>query len=442
MSTQPQPPIHDGWQPPPNYEQVESALPGITIFAPIPETRLVDAVKNFKCPKCGASTRFDVAAGGVACEYCGYAAEVDAQEVGRKAAEYEFTLTNLLHAQQGWGVVRRELHCENCGADLAIPEGSVTSTCPFCASNKVNVRTATDDELRPRFLVPFTVDEQHARTHVREWLGQGWLYPKELQSLAMIHRIPGIYLPFWTFDAHVISDWKAEVGRLKSKTRYDSQSKSWKTHTRVEWRWQNGQATTIIDDMLVNGSSHINQTILNRLFPFDLNQLVAYSPDYLAGWQSHAYDVSLIDAWEYGKKAIRQRARNDCHAQISSSRVRNFQMTADFTNESWRYILLPIYLSAYVYEGKTYQLMVNGQTGMVAGQKPVAWWKIWTLVGSLAVPGLVFDGIGLGYLLFTGNSPEGYLLAIMWLGGILVVLSVFLLILLYKKAVTSETEVA
>ena len=60
------------WQPPPTYQQRESQLEGITVFAPRPEVKTVDAVQSFKCPKCGASTQFDVAAGGVACEYCGH----------------------------------------------------------------------------------------------------------------------------------------------------------------------------------------------------------------------------------------------------------------------------------------------------------------------------------------------------------------------------------
>ena len=79
-------------------------------------------------------------------------------------------------------------------------------------------------------------------------------------------------------------------------------------------------------------------------------------------------------------------------------------MSSDLDHEKWRYVLLPIWVSTYTYEGKTWQVLVNGQSGEFAGQKPVAWWKIWTAIGVLLTPGLtlmlvsiplVIAGVGL-----------------------------------------------
>jgi len=425
------------WQPPPTYQQRESQLEGITVFAPRPEVKTVDAVQSFKCPKCGASTQFDVAAGGVACEYCGHVVEVAAQQVGRQADEYEFTLETLQQAVHGWGV-ERELHCENCGAELTVAEGAITATCPFCASNKVNVRTAVADQLRPRFLAPFVLDEAAARGYVREWLGKGWMHPKALATAAGVHRLPGIYLPFWTFDTRIISEWRAEVGYPKTETYYDSSSKSFKTRTRIKWQWEQGRAQTIIDDLLLNGSSHVSQPILARIHPFDLQQLVDYMPDYLAGWQAHAYDVTLMDAWETGKETMRQQAKRDCYAQIESSHVRNFSMASDFADETWRYILLPVYLASYTFGGTVYQLMVNGQTGRVAGQKPVAWWKIWLVVAAIALPGLLLVLISLLVAYFSSSDLQGGFLLAMLGGGVLVAISLLVAYLLYTRAVALE----
>lgn len=419
------------WQPPPGYRPVESALPGITVYAPAPEARPGDALQTFTCPNCGGATRFDVAAGGVACEYCGHQTASTAQQVGRGAQEYEFTMTTLLRSQDGWGVERRELQCENCGAELAIPEGAITATCPFCASNKVNVRTAAADHLRPRFVVPFKVPKEAAHKQVREWLGQGWMHPKGLANIASISQLPGIYLPFWTFDAVITSDWKAEVGY--KKTRHTSKG----TRTTIKWKWESGRVRTDVDDLLLSGSSHVSRVILERLHPFHLHELHEYTPDYLAGWQAHAYDVTLPDAWDEAKDMMRRQAKNDCYASIRqrSSHIRNFRMVADFADEVWRYILLPVYVSAYVFQGTVYQVMVNGQTGVVAGQKPVAWWKVAAVVAALLVPGLLSLLVGVALSSLAGYSSADNPVSLLYIVGIsLIVVSIMVFFMLYRKA--------
>ena len=423
--------------PPPDYEQATSAIPGITVWQPRAVVTTVDAPKTFTCPQCGATTRYDIAAGGVTCEYCGYvqptAASTQAAPVGRRAQEFEFTLETLSKAEQGWGVARRELSCDNCGASLTLPESVITVTCPFCASNKVNVRTSSTEQLRPRFLVPFKIQPEEIRKRAVAWLGKGWFHPAELSSSAVVDRLIGVYLPFWTFDAAITADWKAEVGHEHQERYYDGGSKSWKTRTVIKWRWEDGQVTVKIDDLVVAGSSHLSRLILERLQPFNLNELVAYAPDYLAGWQAQAYDVTLPQAWETGKTAMREKAKKACYDDIRSSHVRNFSMTADFGEEAWRYILLPVYLTAYGFENKVYQVMANGQTAVVAGQKPVAWWKVWLAIAALLLPGLGVGLVGLVMLLAGGLG-----LIILGLAVLLLLGGGALAVWIYQQAVASE----
>jgi DNA-directed RNA polymerase subunit RPC12/RpoP len=431
MSSQPSPLAP--WQPPADYVPVASSLPGITVFAPRPKTVQADAPQTFKCPQCGAATKYDVTAGGVACEHCGYTAQAKAQTVGRQAQESEFTLETLNRAEHGWGVARQELHCDTCGADLAIAEGAITATCPFCASNKVNVHATPADPLRPRFLIPFKVTPEATRALAHAWLGKGWFHPAELAGSALVDHFTGVYLPFWTFSAKIGSRWKAEVGYEREERYYDSSDKEWKTRTVIDWRWENGQVRINIDDLLIIGSSHLSHVILRRLYPFNLNELVAYAADFLAGWQAQAYDITLPQAWEAGKAEMRDKAKAACYADISSAHVRNFTMTADFADEAWRYLLLPVYITAYKFEGKVFQVMINGQTGATAGQKPVAWWKIWLAVAAMLAPGACLALIGLPLLLASGIGVVPLIL-----GGIAFVAGLVGAFVLYNKAVASE----
>jgi hypothetical protein len=96
---------------------------------------------------------------------------------------------------------------------------------------------------------------------------------------------------------------------------------------------------------------------------------------------------------------MRERAKKVARRDISSRHVRNFSMTADLEDERWRHILLPVYLAAYRFQGQVYQVMVNGQTGSIAGQKPVSWLRVGGALALLLLPALLL-------LLLSGLLPE------------------------------------
>jgi hypothetical protein len=54
---------------------------------------------------------------------------------------------------------------------------------------------------------------------------------------------------------------------------------------------------------------------------------------------------------------------------------------------TFKHILLPIWLAAYKYRGKTYRFVVNGRTGKVQGERPWSAWKIALALIALAIVG-------------------------------------------------------
>lgn len=425
------------WQVPEGFVRVESQVPDVIVFAPEPKAKQTDQATSYNCPNCGAAVAYDVPAGGIACEYCGYVAPVKTQQLGQSAQEFEFTLETLSQSDRGWGTERQMIHCDSCGGELTIPSGEISTTCPFCASNKVNLTVCHDETLRPRFLIPFKLTPEQIQRLTLDWLGKGWFHPDELAASTIVQHFNGIYLPFWTFDAKVDADWKAQVGYEKTERHYNAHEKRWETHTRIVWRWEDGHVQVSVDDNLITGSnpSQISHHILKGLHPFDLGDLVAYKPDFLAGWQAQAYQTTLTDAWEQGKTAIREQAKAACRQDIGSAHVRNFNMIADFSDESWRYILLPVYLTSYRYQDKVYQIMVNGQNGKVAGQKPVAWWKVWLVIAAMLAPGAILGLIGILTILIGGIGMIPFAIGI-----ILFVIGLVFSIILLNKARQSEAK--
>lgn len=390
------------WQPPPGFVQVESKLDGVTVYAPAPKIEAGPESRTFKCPQCGASTAYDPAAASVTCASCGFIQPLQAQVVGRTAAVSEFTVDTMAREARGWGRERRELHCEACGANLSLAPADLSATCAFCGSHRVVARAAGDDALRPAFLIPFRIEANRCTALARDWLGRGWMHPAGLSAAASSAQFTGVYLPFWTFSARVMADWRAEVGYERTRRVYDAGAKEWRTETVIDWRWENGQTVLPVADQLELGTTKVSATLLRRMSDFDLNALAAYDAGFLAGWQAQAYDVALPTAWDTARAAMRERAKDACRGEITSPHVRNLSVAAAFEDEVWRYVLLPVYVAPYRFEGKPYQLLINGQTGGVVGQKPVAWAKVWLVVAALLTPGVLLSLLGLPLTLAAG----------------------------------------
>lgn len=408
------------------FEQIPSKLEGVLVFAPIPEKDEAQA-RSYACPQCGGSLKFDVNSSGMACVYCGYLAPVATAHVGRQAQSFEFTLENVQAAEQEWETDRELLHCNNCGAELSYPKGAIAASCPYCGSNKVNLSLPKTKSLRPQVLLPFSATPEALKPRIREWLSKGWMHPKALKDAAQMDKLTPVYLPYWTFSASIAADWKAEVGHYETERYYNSSSKSYETRQVLRWRWENGSITHYFSDLMVNGVSpnRLNHTMLNAIEPYNLSGLVLFSPDYLVGMNVQAYETPLNDAWQSAKQQMRADTERLCEQDTGSSHVRNMSIDMSYDDEQWRYVLLPLYLAGYSFAGQYYNIMLNGQTGKLAGNKPVDWKKVRTITWLIALIPLLLALIGFIVMQISGNSGLLTFGALASLAGIVVSISLY-----------------
>jgi len=418
MFTEPFPPV--------DYKQVVSAVDGIEVYAPVPAGGSdQQEVVVFKCPQCGANTAFSASDGGITCSHCGYYQAPEQSSVGRQAEELEFTVDTMQQAAQGWGHERKDLECQQCGARTSVPAENLTHTCPFCGSNKLIQRHELQDVLRPRFLIPFKIDPVACVNIARRWLGSSWMTPRNLLHIVSETAFNSIYLPYWTFDAITSAAWKAEVGHTVTKSYYDDGE--WKTRTETEWRWESGKVKLRHDDLLEAGTQRLSRKLLDGIDRFDFSSLTPYEPAYLAGLQALDFDIPLEKAWEGGRQRMREITRRACQEQASTNQIRNFSMSLDFGEESWRYILLPVNITAYSFEKRTYQVVINGQSGDISGQRPVDWKKVWLAVAGLLAPGLLVGLIGVATMIVggVGVAIGGLGLAFLVAGAIIAAMIVY-----------------
>ncbi|MGN1096073.1 MAG: hypothetical protein ACI4QR_06760, partial [Eubacteriales bacterium] len=116
---------------------------------------------------------------------------------------------------------------------------------------------------------------------------------------------------------------------------------------------------------------------------------------YVAGFASERYSVGLKAAWEKAKNFIKNRLFSNIERKISSqyatNHVDSLNVKTSYRNITYKYLMLPVWISSFTYKGKIYQFMVNGQTGKVSGKAPISPLRvaIAVLIGIALLGGII-----------------------------------------------------
>ena len=335
------------------------------------------ALRKFPCPACGAEAVWNPTKKVLACPYCGTNSPAEIKGDGTLVEENDLiaALRSLPEDQRGWAAQRRSVKCQSCQAISVFDEKHVAKRCDFCGSPALIAQEDSGAPIRPAGLLPFIVAESKVREDIRQWYGSHWFAPNELKSKALTDTLHGVYLPYWTFDAHVAAQWQAEAGY-----RYTVRNSEGKSETRIRWQHASRALEHFFDDVLVPASKGVHEKLLHDLEPFPTtDQLKPYDPAYVSGWVVEQYQIDLVAAAQASRTRMDSALRSMCASQVPGDTHRNLQVQADYSAQTFKHILLPVWLLTYTYGARTFQVTVNGATGKVAGEYPLSWVKI-TLV--------------------------------------------------------------
>jgi DNA-directed RNA polymerase subunit RPC12/RpoP len=355
---------------------------------------------RWPCAQCGAQLRYAPGQTSLTCDHCGHVQDIPAEAPrNRTRALQELDLAKGLRDDLAGGdmVEVRTTTCPSCGALVEITGATHATECPFCATPVV-LDTGTHRQIKPQALVPFQLTEPQARKAMIAWMGSLWFAPGTLLEYARKGRaLNGVYVPFWTFDADSDSRYSGQRGEYYYETRTVNVQVNGRTEQRQEqvrhtrWYSVSGRVSRDFDDVLVMASQSLPARLGNELTPWDLGALVPYSPDFLAGFQSEGYTVGLEAGHIQARARMENIIQSDVRRDIGGDEQRVHDIDTDWSDETFKHILLPVWMAAYKYNGKSYRFMVNGQTGEVQGERP---WSIWKIAFAvIIVAGLVLGAI-------------------------------------------------
>jgi DNA-directed RNA polymerase subunit RPC12/RpoP len=352
-----------------------------------PPTEPAASGHSFPCQNCGAKLAYDAGAQAMKCPYCGFQQAIPQQtgpHAGPPASQQEIPIEQgMAMAARGYGTPVTQVSCRDCGATVNVTPGENTAKCAFCGSQQVLAQEAAGNPITPQSMVPFKVDKAAANKKFEEWLGDLWFRPNDLKQMAKLQEMGGVYIPFWTFDAWVRSDWTADAGYYYYETEYytdENGNQQSRQVQRTRWEPASGWRQDFFDDTLVCASKGLPQDLVSKLSTFNTQQLTPYRPEFLAGWRAEAYAVDLMPAWQTGQQSMSQVQEGRCGRDVPGDTHRNLFVRNQFSHVTFKHVLLPIWIAAYRYNGKPYQFLVNGQTGEVVGKAPWSFWKIFFFV--------------------------------------------------------------
>lgn len=326
-----------------------------------------------KCPNCGATVVFDPATGGMHCEYCGYTCELPKADAENEICEMDFEAA--MHTESfNWGEQKKEVQCKQCGAVTVYDALETAAVCPFCGSTSV-MPAANENTIAPGAVCPFAISKEQAGERFTKWLKGKLFAPRKAKRSARPESFQGVYLPYWTYDAQTTSNFTARAG-------YDKRVKDKDGNTRVEtdWRHVSGIYQEFFDDVTVMASKRQGDSGVKACEPFDFSKLVPYSPQVLAGFVAERYSIGLKEGWESAQQTIQSRLRSDISSYVrrhwNADRSDSVRFSTLYSNITYKYLLVPTWISSFKYKDKVYQFAVNGQTGKVGGKAPVSVWRV------------------------------------------------------------------
>ena len=234
------------------------------------------------------------------------------------------------------------------------------------------------------------IEHDQAQINLKDWVESRWFAPNDFLKRGAEGKFNGVYLPYWTFDTLTFNVYSGQRGEHYYVTVGTGKNKRQERRTR--WYPASGKFQRFFDDVLIPATTRLDGDMLISLEPWPLQKCLPFTQEVLAGYFARTYDLELDGGFVHGKERIDQVIDGDVRQRIGGDTQRVHSINSRYDGITYKHVLLPLWLLAYKFHDKTYQVYVNAATGEVQGGRPYSWVKITFAIvcGAAAIGGLLF----------------------------------------------------
>ena len=282
----------------------------------------------------------------------------------------------------------RAISCRTCAATVEFSGSEISKECAYCGSPVQDEDVQTTEHRVPvDGVLPFQVDRTRAREALRSWVASRWFAPNEFKKRGVQGNFNGMYFPCWTYDSMAFAQFRGARG----DHHYVTNSKG-ERERRTQWTPVSGTFQRFFDDILVCATRDERRKLLAKLEPWPLQSVKPFNAESLAGYLAMTYELELEDGFEQAREIMEEQLRSEARRRIGGDDQRLDRIVSRHDAVTYKHLLLPVWLLAYSFQKKSYQLVVNACTGEVQGQRPWSIVKIalTTVAVLLVATGLYF----------------------------------------------------
>lgn len=343
---------------------------------------------NYRCLHCGAELAWNPDAGKWKCEYCDteftleeleetiHARSAKAgEQAGQrgapgdtgKPAEEDAESTDGTRSAPGAHFV--EYTCSYCGAKIITDETTAATFCAYCQSPVV-ISGQVTGEFAPERLIPFARNKEQVMREYKSFAKKP-LTPKEFLEQNHIEKLTGIYLPFFLYRTRSGGEVKLRGTRVTTWRSGD------KRYTKTDTYLCEIAGSMEFENIPVDASLKTDDGAMDSIEPFTFEELVPFSPAYLAGFMAERCDIPRQEAKERMERRADQTLQNQLMQEAPAyNTVSLASAQLEHRILEQRYVFLPVWLLNTKYKGKDYLFAMNGQTGKFVGNLPIALSKL------------------------------------------------------------------
>ncbi len=309
----------------------------------------------FKCKNCGGNTVYSPEKHGMYCPFC------DSEGSHERTDDSLGDLTV----------------CPNCGGEIKLQEFTSATRCPSCDCYLI-LNERVEGEYAPRFILPFQLGKETCKQRIREKFKKYRFAPTDFLAEVRLNEMQGVYVPFWLYDYNAHWDYRAEGTKVRVWTSGDTE------YTETSYYDVERDMDIQFRQMPVDASIQMPDDVMDLVEPFDYEQMVDFSPEFMSGFYAEKYNMEAASLEERAKKKMEEDARqllNNTCTGYSTLRVKIRDLSVKDSQSDFG--LLPVWRYLYQYGGQSYPFYVNGQTGKIVGEAPLSMKKVWAYSGTL-----------------------------------------------------------
>jgi hypothetical protein len=354
------------------------------------------AQKKFSCPACGAAAEWNPAKQSLVCPSCGTTSPAQVELTPQASRSSRNTISSRRFAAfpmtSAAGRRKRLRQMPELPGHLGVSIRNESGSAAILRFLGARALRGNQGSLPPESLVAHEARRNAGARFDPPLVWQPLVRAEQAQARRADRYVKGLYIPYWTFDAQVHADWTAESGTITyvTETYTDAQGK---TQTRqvqkIRWEPSVGALDHFFDDELCPLARRATRDA-PRIEPFPTKELVPYKPGFLSGWVVERYQIDLGQRRQRRAREMDAEMERCAAAQVPGDTQRNLQVDTDYSGQTFKHILAPVWLLTYNYGARNFQVVINGYTGAIAGKYPKSWIKITLAVLAVLLVAGVF----------------------------------------------------